>query len=784
MRHTRLITCVVLLGVLVSCSLGPTRSGHSPTKTVVTVAASPTIGAITVQTPGLIEKYARFEISFGISSTAATNPYFPYDGATPSGVARGTGITVDALLLPPGKSNWNNAYVLPCFYYQPVEELGRGDEAALLPTGQPDWRCRFTPDVVGTWKYHLRATDANGTTATGDNPFACINSTRKGFIKVSSTDSRYFEYSDGTPFITPLINAGFNGLASLRANLQKWGENGVRFVRWFPTREGAPIPAIPFGDDIPSSWGFGGGIDWDDVDSGAGKLFSFFPYYYTGQSVPAVPGAQYRLTLRAKVTGNKVFRPQIAHDLEPLGELTIRDNGGWHTYTLQVTNTVNAESLWVYLRDGYSENDNTSGKIRLHSILFQRDETGDGNWGPNLLTRSDPDTYNYVDQRGAALLDEVLRLSEQYGVYHKLTLFHKNDQVLNRFLPNGTITSTWDEIDNNFYSQEGWASRWYQRAYTRYFIARWSYSTALHSLELANENHLTQKSYDAGFALADYVRRTSPRHILMSNSFWGWFVEPFWTDPRRGQLMDYADKHWYANQSGAGDNGELISTITDDSAANVRQCWRRFGEYSKWFNYTKPIVRGETGVAVSDTGPQDPDIAKDTQGTYYHKKLWAHVGAVGYLCDGEWYLGSLDDHNLWGMYAAYDRFMQSEPVSNGHYDAIGTDLDGSHQITISEGTGNLRAWGARDAVAGRVLLWIDNARHTWRNVVDKVSISPVGGTLTLHGLPQGEYKAEWWNTTTGAIVKSETYTVGHGGDLTFLVHDLAADEAVKFSRAR
>jgi len=189
-------------------------------------------------------------------------------------------------------------------------------------------------------------------------------------------------------------------------------------------------------------------------------------------------------------------------------------------------------------------------------------------------------------------------------------------------------------------------------------------------------------------------------------------------------------------------------------------------------------------VAISDTGPQDPDIAKDTQGTYYHKKLWAHVGAVGYLCDGEWYLGFLDDHNLWGMYAAYDRFMQNEPISNGHYEAIGTDLDGSHQIAVAEGTGNLRAWGARDAVAGRVLLWIDNAQHTWRNVVNKVSVPPVGGTLTLHGLPAGMYKAEWWNTTTGTIVESETYTVGHGGDLTFLVHDLAADEAVKFGRVR
>ena len=31
----------------------------------------------------------------------------------------------------------------------------------------------------------------------------------------------------------------FNSLASIRRNIQKMGESGVRFVRWFPTGEGA-----------------------------------------------------------------------------------------------------------------------------------------------------------------------------------------------------------------------------------------------------------------------------------------------------------------------------------------------------------------------------------------------------------------------------------------------------------------------------------------------------------------------------------------------------------------
>ena len=95
-------------------------------------------------------------------------------------------------------------------------------------------------------------------------------------------------------------------------------------------------------------------------------------------------------------------------------------------------------------------------------------------------------------------------------------------------------------------------------------------------------------------------------------------------------------------------------------------------------------MRGEGGVARSGTEPQHPDIAKDPKGTYYHKKLWAHVGVLGYSCDGEWYPRLFvpysgtqfpnSTYDLPKMFAAYERFLQGEPLSNGRYREIGTDL--------------------------------------------------------------------------------------------------------------
>jgi hypothetical protein len=263
--------------------------------------------------------------------------------------------------------------------------------------------------------------------------------------------------------------------------------------------------------------------------------------------------------------------------------------------------------------------------------------------------------------------------------------------------------------------------------------------------------------------------------------------------------MDYSDKHWYADRAGAscgptGTRCELISNVWDDSAAYVRECWQRFSEYRENEGYSKPIVRGEGGVAESGTLPQHPLIATDPQGTYYHKKLWAHVGVLGYSCDGEWYPRLFvpyedgrfpnDQHDLYQMFAVYERFIEGEPLSNGMYVEIGTDLEGSERIEVTDPVGLLRAWGVRDGASRRVLLWVDNAQHTWANVVDGVSIQPASGTLIVPGLRAGQvYDIVWWDPyapdPAEMITGSEKIIARPGGSIILAVHDLRRDAALK-----
>jgi hypothetical protein len=684
---------------------------------------------------GPIPQFDQLEFSPPITTTAS-NPYLPYDSTPLLKVTPGA--TVDALYLSPGADTWR---VVPCFWYQPMEEV----EGAFLPVGEAEWRCRFAPDAVGRWTYKVRITDTAGTRETPTDYFDCVASQSKGFIGISAIDSRFFEFRSGTPFLTPLINLEdgnpFNGLERSRTNLASLG--AVRFVRWFPTGEGANYHVIPWGDDIRSSWQFGdGGIRTDDTD--AGEHFSFRPYYYSSQSLPLVPG-KYTLTLRAHITGERVIRAEVTG----LGQIDIcsttntlhpfcdhRDEG-WQSYALTVVNPTTATRT-IAIRGLYVSNDAPppydqprDGAVRVSDIEFKH------NTGPNLLIRSNPNTHLYVDQRNAALLDLILSLSEELGIYHKLTVFHKNDAILNRFREQEPYSA-------NFYSDP--TAVWYERAYTRYFLARWGSSSALHSLELANENHLTEESYEAGWSFADYVHTTAPRPLLVSNSFWGWWVASFFSDPR----VDYGDKHWYARQ-GESEDPELVSWLWYDSAAYVRECQTRFREY----DYNKPLVRGEGGVWPESGFDQHPDI----NGLYYHKALWAQIG--GPFCWGEWYPHLFPDQfGLLDMFTAFERFMDTERPY--HY----------QDLELQDG--DLRAWGMR--WDGRVLLWIDNRLHTWKRVADSEPVLPASGTITIPDM-EGDWLVQWWDTATGTVTQQ---TILHAdGNLALTVHDLTDDVAVK-----
>jgi hypothetical protein len=734
--------------------------------------AQTTISPLRVLTSGAIPQYGKCEIAFDVLDSPHTDPLLPY-------APDGAGISVDLQLLKPGGTT---PQVIPCFWFQPYAMLS-GD---VTPSGTAEWRCRVMAETPGTYQYAVRVTDANGTTESRGQTFAAAASDQPGYVR---TNGKFFEFANGAPFPYLLVNAEegspFGTLSAMQQNIPLLGSHGVRFVRWWPVDNSAHYTVSPYGGDLRAYWRFGPAwTAWDEVDTANGDLLARRHYYYTAQTVPGVPGATHRLQVRARADGEQVLRLEVVGLDSPTVDICAPENtqhqtcdyrlAGWQSYTINGRAT--AAQLTVALRGLYVNADAPTpygivreGRIRTGQVTLQRDE--DGALGPNLLYHGAPDTHEAVDAVGAARLDEWFKLAEQHGVYARMTLFHKEDAALASLQADGTVGPA---NQANFYSSP--VARMYQAAYIRYFMARWGYSPALHSVEMANEQDINQASYEAGWNYARLVCQYAPRPILVASSFWGWWNGNYFQDPVNGDLLDHGDKHWFANQG--AENPELISHTWADTVANVRECRQRLSEYG----YSKPILRGETGVAVTTTQPQDPRIVEEPTGTYYHKQVWTHVGILGDQCAGEWYPrifvsgGAYPnaDYRTEEVYAAYERFMAGEAVNNGTHGEIGTDLTG---VTVDNP--QLRAFGSLDTATYRVLLWVDNAQHTWAGVASGVIPTPATGTVSVT-LPAGGYVVEWWDTRAGALV-SMAYLLSDG-ILRVPVVDLTTDMALKAYR--
>ena len=232
-----------------------------------------------------IPKYEKFEVTFNINDTVATNFQFPYDGQVVPNLINRVGITVDGLFLPPGESDWNNALVQPGFLYQPtLRDSNVGEYDWIYPTGEVYWILRFSPKQQGAWKYKIRAQDDS--ICSGANPcnnwvespeyqFTATGSLpdNNGFVEVSPYDSRYFMFSDESQFFG-LGHAGpsLTPLKSAETYLEEQNQKDVDVIRawmsaslivsrgthwWDPWREvrwadqitaDAGVPGVPYGD--------------------------------------------------------------------------------------------------------------------------------------------------------------------------------------------------------------------------------------------------------------------------------------------------------------------------------------------------------------------------------------------------------------------------------------------------------------------------------------------------------------------------------------------------------
>lgn len=143
----------------------------------------------------------KLEITFEITPLFPLDsflPYYFYDPADPRG---SQGITIDGHFRAPSGQSLR----VPAFYFQKYRRFKtwRG-HARYTPIGAPLWQIRFAPQELGDYSYFVTLENRAGITrypATGELKFTCVPSRSRGFVRVSPSDPRFFEFDNGESFV-------------------------------------------------------------------------------------------------------------------------------------------------------------------------------------------------------------------------------------------------------------------------------------------------------------------------------------------------------------------------------------------------------------------------------------------------------------------------------------------------------------------------------------------------------------------------------------------------------
>jgi hypothetical protein len=771
-----------------------------------------------------IPRYETLEITFQID-TPAENLQLPYDSTPPSGIAPEIGISVDALFTP---DDWRTVYTQPAFYYQEFISDIKGGKEWYYPTGQFSWKVRFTPDAQGTWNYKIIAKDRSGTSETPANSFIVVPSNLHGFVRVSQRDARYFEFEDGTYFPGLGYNMNYDHVSwyspilDNQTNFEIMSRNGIQLVRIWLSQWGiytsAWNPWNSIDPNLHAQYIPYAGLTFEQAYPGSEISMQLSatdnPCMFIGawKAPPALKrDSQYRVRIRYKTTD--IAGPTA--DGNPYG--LVAKVGGWlwgdgdycqdsGSGSPVTPYQPSGTSGWQILEGSFNAGDNdflpnfylalenvSQGEAYIDYIWIEED-LGNGNFGPNIVSKPWMAHHLYLEQRNSYAFDRLLDLAEQYGIYLRPVILEKNEWILNRISYDGTPIPDdplcWDSDPSNdpalcpgnqwFYGngRELTKTRWLQRAWWRYLQARWGYSTHIHSWELLNEGDPWDSLH---YTLADefgkYMHQFRPDDHLVSTSFWHSFPkDEFWANPEYSNV-DFADYHRYINESEPGFLDTTLATMETSLQLGAYQI----------DGAGKPVIRGETGFVVSGTAPPTAQFDADTGGVWLHNFIWGGINPGG-LLESYWYEnthiyrqdnqgGLLFDHR--SHYAAFYNFVQDISLNNGYYQDA--------QASVSnEG---LRVLGQKDLIAGRAHLWIQNKSHTWKNVVDQVQIPELSGNVTVSGFRPGqEYTLTWWDPYESDLGKQiiRTSTVHSQGDgsITLRIDHLSQDIAARIDVSR
>jgi hypothetical protein len=171
--------------------------------------------------------------------------------------------------------------------------------------------------------------------------------------------------------------------------------------------------------------------------------------------------------------------------------------------------------------------------------------------------------------------------------------------------------------------------------------------------------------------------------------------------------------------------------------------------------YGRPFFFGEQGM--------NQKFELDPKGKVFHDGLWSSSlsGAAGTGLSWHWNT-YIDKYDLYKHYAPLAKFLRDVDWPAHQWKRMKATRP-SQPVTLT-------AYGL--AAPDRALVWIHDTL-AFRVVNGKAEHGPPqkGASVNVAGLAEGNYRIEWWNTTTGEMIGRDSQPVrplrhfGHGIEL-------------------
>jgi len=162
---------------------------YAPELPTMTSRGEPAIARVSPNTE-TVPRYGKFELTIDLAASY-DNPFDPEQ------------VDLTAEFTTPSRKK----IAVSGFFYQPYRSRNGGDDAKrplLDAAGEPCWKVRFAPMEIGKHSYVVRLRnrfgEVRGDVKSAPGSFVAVASDTPGFIRVSKTNGRYFQFDNGRPF--------------------------------------------------------------------------------------------------------------------------------------------------------------------------------------------------------------------------------------------------------------------------------------------------------------------------------------------------------------------------------------------------------------------------------------------------------------------------------------------------------------------------------------------------------------------------------------------------------